>query len=215
MSANGASNFQNQSGARLLIHWVIVLVCSLMLPCGIIVFVIAALSNSTFGGRQFHLDQYILGVLLIFGAPLLLGLYFKANWRGLLSGFLAIVWVFAVIGSSAVRLIHVPDSIFAPFLILVVAGAAAILLIVSERVKTKTDFAGLGLGLAIGCLLAFLALYILPNRWWGWGPISALPAIILNAVLFPDLLSRRAGWSSILIVGVMLVITVFIDILGP
>ena len=199
-----------------MIHWAIVWVCSLMLPFGIIAFLIASASSiSLFSGNsQFDWVGHIPGILFILGAPLLLGLYFKPSWRGFLSGCLAIVWVLALIGSYYARLIRFPDSLYPTFLILIIAGAVAILLIVSKRVKTKTDFAGLGLGLAIGYLLAFLDLYILRDRWLSQG-VAVIPAIMLNAVLFPEVLSRRAGWSSVLIVVVMLVITILIAMLWP
>ena len=213
MNANGSSRLQNLTWQRLLIHWGIVWICSLLPPVGILLVLGAALSYSRFGGGDPQPAGYVLGLLFIFGSPLLLGLYFSPNWRGLLSGVLAIFWLLGIIGGHLIGLIHIPDPVIVISLLLMFAGAVIIILIVDEMVKTKTDFVGLGLGVVIGCLLAFFAMSGLPNRQGGQ-IIPAIPAIILSAILFPDILSRRTGWLSLLIVGAMLVATVVIVILG-
>src|SRR3989304_7656147 len=102
MNNSDASMTDRQSLAKLTQRLLVVLVCSLLPPMGLYLLVGAAFSSSS------GINFLIVGMLFIFGSPILLGLYFRPSMRGIRSGFLGAVCLLIIYLSYARGLLEPP-----------------------------------------------------------------------------------------------------------
>jgi hypothetical protein len=137
----------------------------------------------------------IWGLLVMVGGPIGLGLYLKPNWRGVVSGVLAVVG--EAIGFVAGDLILVEFlrsseySTFtrdqAMFMAIPSSFGISFLLVSVGLIRTRREIAGLVLGLCVGAIGAILISVSLPlpteylTLVWIW----------INALLFTELLSGK------------------------
>ena len=212
-----------QASRKLPVLLLEVLICGLLPPVGFYVLIGAAFSDSQLIGGGFQLGWVVLGISLIFGAPLLLGLSLSPDSRGARSGFFGIIWVFIVwvIGISQVEgLLERRFPGFNSFYVIVGLLIGGVVLIVSVDtgwVKNKSEYVGLALGLLVGASLSILIGRTISNLIWsGFGSfIISFPLVWLSAVFFPVLFDGRASWKSILMWILTMIVPIFIAIFGP
>jgi len=184
-----------------------VLICSSLFSIGV-----ALVFGSVIIGGDYRWEGLILGIIFIFGSPILIGLFLRFDNRGGLSGVLGLIWVvmlWPVMLSGAFRAFIFPWMF--------ILGPITIVLAISERLKQMKEFAGLFLGLLIGYILTLLAVRYIPNpENTGFGPmIVSFLFIWLSAVFFTELLSGRTGWRGVLVWLVMMAVPVVLVLLLP
>lgn len=201
---------------RIIVLLVVILFSGVLLAFGLSY---AMTSSISFFGSGVDEFGVWVGAACVFMGYLLPGLYFKPNWRGIFSGICTFAFMLGLVYrvDYYVNLTHanavVWDDNLPLFLTILFAAPITILLVASGKVKTRTDFAGLGLGLIIGGLLSFgiMATNLLSGVEQA---LVAIPGLWLSAVFFPELLSGRTDWRGILVwLATMAVPFVFIPLL--
>ena len=173
----------------------------------------------------------ILALTSFLAGPLIFGLYLKPKWGGVGIGFIGLIGEFGsllfLLPSSLglLSLVHIwPFETLGFLLFSCFGGLGGIVIMLLVAGKLRSDQERMGIGLAIviwigmsiglaavpaigasnreGSSVEYLSLY-LPFLW-----------IWLNAVFFPELLSRRTDWRGIFIwIAIMLTFTFLIAII--
>ena len=144
----------------------------------------------------------ISALVLLPGSFLIISLYLSRSRRGWAAGFWAlVVYIFSLfIAYEIASALHI-NNLFGLEFGIGSCLSMAVLLGVSGRVKSRSQWLGLGLGLVIGILP-----YIIANPLTPYQTAFGFVWIWLSAVFFPELIDRRVGWQGILVwVGLMFI----------
>ena len=207
------------SVSKLTITLLIAAVCSQlpfagMIPMGMALFAVGDFMNAgppetkSPGELIFLYGLWFVALIILAAGPVFLGLYFKPGWHGFRNGTLAFV---AMAGGLLVGWL-LRDLLQAANLVYLSYGVSASLLIttllvLSGKIRSKRDLAGLVAAIIVGLALSFRFGLISGRSLWSWSFSAPFLWIWLSSVFFPDLFSNRAGWRA----GVVYISTMIIS----
>src|SRR5689334_898840 len=148
----------------------------------------------------------ILFFLLLVGGPISIGLLLSSGRRGVSAGLVTVIAILIIWFIAGIA-IEVFGSIGLTLQsCLVVATSVILLEIMTGDVRSQAEMVGLGIGLAVGLFLVFVNNSLVdPFYYSGEGGsllfyLYLLTALIwLNALFFPEWVSRKVGWRGVII----------------
>lgn len=210
----------SQNNTRLMLF--IAFLCSIANHLGLALIALSVAINilrfSTTDERTVPL--LVLGTFFLFGGLFALNIYPANKQNRLFISFLLFV-TFTVTAVSSLYLVGwIIYKLFARnfdnlfyFSIMIGAGTVAsliVFLLITGRIKNRTEYAGLGLGVAMGVILSFLSML---NPEYPDILSFDFSPVWLSIVFFPELLSRRAGWRDTLLWAGMVLLSVSVNFL--